>query len=212
MRYLATQQIPVKPVEEVANTPGAVALTFDDGFRNFAHYALPILRTYGFPATVFAVSAYCGRRNDWPSQTANSIPELDLMSWRELREVASAGIRIGAHTVSHPFLTRLTDRQITHELRACRQEIEDHIGQPANVLAYPYGNTDERVCKLAGEHFDKAYTTELAPVSNRTDMLRLPRVDVYYLQSRWCFRNLQGIIGQQYLGVRRLLRSIRTQR
>jgi peptidoglycan/xylan/chitin deacetylase (PgdA/CDA1 family) len=46
-----------------------IAITFDDGFRNVYEHGLPVLRQYGFPATIFLVTDYCGRLNSWPSQT-----------------------------------------------------------------------------------------------------------------------------------------------
>ena len=48
----------------------AVAITFDDGFKNVYEQGLPILRQYRFPATVFLVTDYCGGMNSWPSQPA----------------------------------------------------------------------------------------------------------------------------------------------
>ena len=45
-----------------------LALTFDDGFANFAEHAVPVLQRLSFPATVFVVSGHCGRLNDWPGQ------------------------------------------------------------------------------------------------------------------------------------------------
>jgi peptidoglycan/xylan/chitin deacetylase (PgdA/CDA1 family) len=210
MRFLAEHHVPVKPLEEVRSTPGAVAITFDDGFRNFAEHALPVLSSYGFPATVFAVSGYCGKRNNWPSQVSTGIPNLELMDWRELREAGASNVRIGAHTVNHPLLTRLTDREIQQELRQSRQEIEQHMGRDAPLFAYPYGNTDLRVCRMARQHFDIACTTELAAVRQESDALRLPRIDAYYLRSTFWFNTFRSIVGESYIGVCRLLRKVRT--
>ena len=45
------------------------ALTFDDGFQNFYEKAIPVLRKFGFPATVFLVAGWCGKENSWPGPT-----------------------------------------------------------------------------------------------------------------------------------------------
>src|SRR6202043_11676 len=69
MDFLAASGIPVVPLNEVMKRPGSVAITFDDGFRNFADHAVPVLERHRLPATVFVVSRYCGLTNDWPSQS-----------------------------------------------------------------------------------------------------------------------------------------------
>src|SRR5689334_22059807 len=85
MAFLAESGTPVVPVSAVRKTTCAVAITFVDGFRNFYEAAFPVLRRYGFAATVFVVSGYCGKRNDWPTQPRNSgIPTLDLMAWNQV--------------------------------------------------------------------------------------------------------------------------------
>ena len=91
MTCLVEMGIPVVPLAEIRSAAGSVALTFDDGFRNFFEHALPALQEYNFPATVFAVSGYCAKQNAWPSQTPE-VPALDLMSWSELEQISKAGV------------------------------------------------------------------------------------------------------------------------
>ena len=43
----------------------SVVLTFDDGYENFNEYAFPVLKRYGFPATVFLVSGLLGDKARW---------------------------------------------------------------------------------------------------------------------------------------------------
>src|SRR5262245_6746784 len=84
MESLAERQIPVVPLEQIGEAPGAVAITFDDGFRNFLECGLPALLQYRFPATVFVVSGFCGQSNSWPQFCA--VPQLPLMSWSDLTQ------------------------------------------------------------------------------------------------------------------------------
>src|SRR5690348_2083040 len=77
MEALAGSGTPVVPLSEIHNRPGAVSITFDDGFANIADHALPILQRFSFPATVFVVGGHCGGYNDWPSQPPG-IPRLPL--------------------------------------------------------------------------------------------------------------------------------------
>src|SRR5215472_13250041 len=84
MEWLRGTGIEVVPLERVKERPGAVAITFDDGFRNFYEDAFPVLQDHRFPATVFIVTDFCGRQNNWPSQPASPpVPRLPLMNWSE---------------------------------------------------------------------------------------------------------------------------------
>src|SRR3954470_8233749 len=64
MQTLAANGVKVVPLEDLFAHPGAVAITFDDGFANLADHALPVLEHLGLPATIFVVSGYCGKRNN----------------------------------------------------------------------------------------------------------------------------------------------------
>jgi peptidoglycan/xylan/chitin deacetylase (PgdA/CDA1 family) len=200
--------VKVVPLAVIRNCPGAVALTFDDGFRNFNSHALPILREFGFPATVFVVSERCGGRNDW-AQPAG-IPSLELMSWRELEAAAAAGVELGAHTATHPHMKALDGESLDRELSSAKASIEARIGLPVTTFAYPYGELDERVRAAAGRHFGLCCGTRLDFVSGDSDPLDLPRIDMYYLQDRRWFEALGRPGGAMYIAARRWIRQVRT--
>lgn len=209
MGWLAEAGIPVVPLERVRSVPGAVALTFDDGFRNFFEHAFPVLQQHGFPATVFVVSGYCGKRNEWPSQPPSGIPALQLMSWRELREAAGCGIRLGAHTVTHPFLSEVPEEVAAWELRTCREEIQQRTGEPVTALAYPYGDSNATVRSIARRHYELACGTDPRFILPGSDGGHLPRLDVYYFRRLFWFRRLRAASGRGYTATRRWARGIR---
>jgi peptidoglycan/xylan/chitin deacetylase (PgdA/CDA1 family) len=62
-----------------------------------------------------------------------------MLSWDSVQEMAGNGITFGAHTVSHPILTRLTREEAEHEIRASRASIESRLGRPVDLFAYPNG-------------------------------------------------------------------------
>lgn len=210
MAWLAESGVPVVALDRVRETPGGVALTFDDGFRNFFDYAAPVLRQYRFPATVFAVSNFCGGCNDWPSQPQNAgIPKLALMRWQELQQVAQAGISVGCHTATHPRLCHLTDEQIEEELSSSRAAIEDRAGIAVDTFAYPYGDSNPRVRQAVSRHFRLACGTKLGFLSPNSGVWDLPRLDIYYLRHRFWFQSLGKPRGSAYLAARGVLRSLR---
>ena len=118
MEFLASSSVPVVTLDEALRHPNAVAITFDDGFRNLLDHAVPVLDRLRLPATFFVISGYCGGTNNWPSQPSG-VPGLPLMDWGELASLPP-WISIGAHTVTHPHLTALSDAECERELSACR--------------------------------------------------------------------------------------------
>jgi len=210
LEYLAETGTPVVPLHAVRDTPGAVAITFDDGYRNFYEHAVPALRKHGFPATVFVVSEYCGRRNDWPTQPRNTgLPIMDLMDWSQIAELSHNGIDIGCHTATHPHLDQLSAREIEMELSVSCAAIEDRTGKPVLTFAYPYGEFNPAVREAVRRRFPWACSTRLAYLSTDSDPADLPRIEIYYLQKSFWFKQLLSTSGNAYLAARGMLRGLR---
>ncbi len=207
MAMLASSGLPVAPLGAIRQAARGVALTFDDGFLNFREHALPVLREFGFPATVFAVTGRCGGWNDWAQSPG--IPRLPLMSWTELGEIASAGVELGAHSVRHPRLPELPDAGVEEEMAASRREIERRTGREVSSFAYPYGAVSPRVRAIAGRHFSLACGVELDYLRPGSDLLCLPRLDMYYFHDERSFERLIEGRAAHRIAVRRLVRRVR---
>jgi len=186
----------------------AVAITFDDGFRNTYELALPVLTRYGFTATVFLVTDYCERDNSWPTQPTG-VRRRPLLRWSEVRELSRAGLVIGAHTRTHPDLTRLSAGEAEAEMVGSKRAIEDEIQRPVDAFAYPYGYCNETVKRLASAHFIVACSTTLGYATSASDPLALERLDVYYVRSPSRFRRVFAVDGRAYIRLRRLARDLR---
>lgn len=208
MDFLGESKIPVVTLDEALRTPRSVAITFDDGFRNFFEKALPALERHGFPATVFVVSDYCGGRNNFPSQPRSGIPDLPLMSWEELSSLPDF-IAVGAHTATHPDLTTLSVADCERELRDCRERLEQRLARRVNWFAYPYGASTSAVRSMAGRYFDLAVGTSLRFLTTGADAMDLPRIDTYYLRSKLGIERLFSGRGGAYIGLRHLMRKAR---
>jgi peptidoglycan/xylan/chitin deacetylase (PgdA/CDA1 family) len=202
MEMLARSGTPVVPLAAVQEHPGSVALTFDDGYCNFYEQALPVLVKYRFPATVFVVTGYCGRHNDWRSRQRHP-SRLELMGWRELRESAQLGVSPGAHTVTHPDLSTLSGEDIARELRDCRASLEDQTGQPVETFAYPYGAWSAGARLAVSRQFRIGCGTELRFVDSRSDPFVLPRVDVMYRSWPGWFSRFTNRRSEVYLALQR---------
>ena len=216
IRSLVVQGIAVVSLEDILGprrseeTQPAVALTFDDGFADFSPQAFPWLLQYAFPATVFLVSGYCGKTNDWPSQPPG-LGGRALLGWSEIEELSRQGIEFGAHSVTHPDLTRLPLAAAREEILSSQKQIEDRVGKPVKAFAYPYGAESRPLRELVAEHFDRGCSTRLGYLRPDSPRESLERIDVYYLRNRFWFRRLFGSPTTWYLGLRATLRHWRSQ-
>ncbi len=175
----------VAPVSAEALAAGerrGLHVTFDDAYKDVLG-ALPLLEELGLPATIFVSTSFAdeGRPLAVPELAADSEAHPELlatMTWDELREVAARGVEIGGHTVSHPHLTRLTDAELDRELTDSKQRIEDEVGRPARLLAYTYGEHDDRVHEAVRR---AGYAAAFAqwPGSSIRNPFALPRVSFY---------------------------------
>src|SRR5262249_32631329 len=149
-------------------------------------------------------------RNNWPTQPRGAgVPDLELMSWRQVEEVAQAGITIGSHTMTHPRLGAFDASEVERELSESRAAIEDRIGQPVNAFAYPYGESTPSVRSAVRRQFQVACGTRLDWVSRGADAADLPRIEMYYFQNLFWFEGLQSLRGALYLSARGVLRNVR---
>jgi peptidoglycan/xylan/chitin deacetylase (PgdA/CDA1 family) len=211
MAWLSRAGVNVVPLDRIQEDAGAVALTFDDAFQNFRENAVPVLRKYGFPATVFVVTGFCGRNNGWPSQPAvPRVPLLPLMSWSTIQELAGAGITFGSHTVTHPRMALLSAAEVAEELANSQRELEDRTGKAVTTFAYPYGETTPQVTQAVRERYRIACGTKLAYVSAASDPAELPRLDTFYLQKQVWFQGLGNQYGAAYIAARSALRELRS--
>jgi peptidoglycan/xylan/chitin deacetylase (PgdA/CDA1 family) len=174
---------PVRALDVRTGRRRFLHVTFDDAYANVLE-ALPALERARAPATVFACSSYAddGRPLDVPElrDVAATFPEcMSTMNWDMLRELAERGIEIGSHTVSHPHLRDLSDDELDRELRESRLRIEEKLGRPCGVLAYPYGESDARV-REAARRAGYAAAFGLRAPARPLDPYALPRVDLYH--------------------------------
>jgi peptidoglycan/xylan/chitin deacetylase (PgdA/CDA1 family) len=188
--------------------PRPVVLTFDDAFRNFAEAGRPVLEAAGFAATVFAVAGRCGQTNDWPGQLAR-VPRLPLLSAAELRDLAAAGFEIGSHGLTHAALDGLSAQEAEREIVGSKRALEDALGRPVEVLAYPYGRTSAAIRGLAAAHYRACCGVAMAAARASHDRHALPRIDVYYLRRPGLFRTLGTPLGRGYLALRGFGRRLR---
>jgi peptidoglycan/xylan/chitin deacetylase (PgdA/CDA1 family) len=100
-----------------------------------------------------------------------------MMSWDHAREMSENGIEMGAHTVSHPILTRISIEETSQELINCKRHIEAQINRPALRFAYPNGQAGdfntEIMKKVQQTGFEAAFTLLPGP-TQKAEVLKNP--------------------------------------
>jgi len=191
--------------EELSNrrdTEPAIAITFDDGYRDVYTHAFPVLQRYGIPATIFVTAGVVEKGEvawydkiflalhvapqekldltlDKPRRFLLPTPEARLrvaeeintwlrtvpdeqrkefcsgveklialpaeqlsnrmLTWEQIRTMHQGGVSFGAHTLSHPSVSRLSPAALDEELRGSKAIIEERLGAPVSHFAYPFG-------------------------------------------------------------------------
>jgi peptidoglycan/xylan/chitin deacetylase (PgdA/CDA1 family) len=155
----------------------AVVLTFDDGYADNYHEALPILRRYGFSATFFLVSGSIGGAGSWSSD-----PDLfgrGMVTPHQVEALLAAGMDVGGHTVSHVSLTGVPAPEREREIHDSRSALERRFGRDVTTFAYPFGDYDTEtadIVRRAG--FRAACCSHSGRNDPATPLFELRRVEV----------------------------------
>jgi peptidoglycan/xylan/chitin deacetylase (PgdA/CDA1 family) len=187
--------------------PRSFVITFDDGYQSVYEEAFPVLQRHGMPATVFLTVGQ--RPAPAPTGRLPSLNGRSMLAWPEIREMHRWGIDLGAHTLTHPDLTRLPLQRVEAEIRDSKATIEDELGAPVACFAYPYGRHDRGTRRVARRHFACACSDALGLVGADSDPHALERVDAYYLRTDRLFGVMLNRWFPWYLRARGVPRRIR---
>ena len=219
----------------------AVCVTFDDGYRNNAEVALPILERHGVPATFFVATGFMDGGVMWNDAVIEAIrasrsARLDLERWGQgvfaldtsearrecakklltylkytppeereskvhdlaehlavapprdlmmraehVRALKSAGMEIGAHSVSHPILAKLSRADAEREIVESGRHLAEILREPTRLFAYPNGKpgldyAPEHVEMVRKAGYRSAFATIPGMASVRSDRYQVPRI------------------------------------
>jgi peptidoglycan/xylan/chitin deacetylase (PgdA/CDA1 family) len=184
--WLAAREVQAVPLDWILKVPDArdaVALTFDDGFVNFAEAAWPLLAHNDLPVTLFVVTQRAGTDNRWDGRPRRGVPTLPLLDWDGVCRLVEKGLSLGSHSRTHPDLTRVSDTQLADEIEGSAEDLARRTGVRPTAFCYPYGRLDERIASAVGKVYQHACTTELRVLGQAPQALRLPRLDAHYYRS-----------------------------
>jgi peptidoglycan/xylan/chitin deacetylase (PgdA/CDA1 family) len=150
--------------------PKALVLTFDDNGHGIYDNAFPLLRRYGYPATLFVHTNFVGKTTTKRHNT-----------WDQLREMERSGsLDVQSLTANHPpDLRALSDAAVIHELRLSRLSLEKRLGKPVYALVYPEDNYDERLARLAKDNgYELGFTEDWGNAADAANLLLIHRYSI----------------------------------
>ena len=186
--WLKANGYTVVSMQDVVNTKNggkrlpdkAIVLTFDDGYKSFYTYALPLLKAFNYPATLAIVGSWLDvPENGTVFYAGAQVPRSKFLSLKELNEITNSGlVEIASHTydLHHgilgnaegndmPALTTFEYNQSTHQyeseehyLNRIKSDlaknnawIKQHTGKTPTIIVWPYGRYNSAGQKIAKE-------------------------------------------------------------
>jgi peptidoglycan/xylan/chitin deacetylase (PgdA/CDA1 family) len=145
----------------------AVALTFDDGYKDFYQYVFPILKRYQIPATMFIIVDEVGRH--------------DRLSWDEIKEMQASGlITFGSHGMGPgPLINIKSEAELKRQIFSSKKVLESKLGRPVNTFSYPEGFLNQDIRALVIEAgYKLAVSTKTGSCYSSRDLFALKRVRI----------------------------------
>lgn len=204
---------PVTMGDLLARRGKLLHVTFDDAFAGVAD-AAGVLERLGVPGTVFVCSAHAENgkqslevpelawdRREYPS-------EYRTLGWEDLRALTAKRIEIGSHCVTHAHLTLLDDEHLREQLELSRLRVEDELDRPCRFLAFPFGESDERVREAARK---AGYEAAFGLPGDRSwsDPFDLPRVGVWRGEKPFRVRLKASRLGPIVTSAKSVVRAFR---
>ncbi len=167
LAYLTSPEIPYYPK--------VVSITVDDGYKSFLTGAVPLLKAFGYKATLFI--------------NTESVGGGSYLTWEELKKLVYEGIEIGNHSHAHPYFLNIPVQhrreRFEEDLAISRKLFRKHLDLDPDLYVYPYGEFDremQRALKAAG--FRAAFAQNSGVVYRGSDHFALPRFPVAGIYGR----------------------------
>ena len=174
----------------------AVALTFDDGYKDLIQNVMPSLSENNIPASVFVLSQ---PQNANRAELANDKP---LMNIEDLKILKRNGWTIGCHSGTHP---NFADKKLNvqKEIIDSKKQLEQDLGFAIKYFVYPKGIYSEAIIRAVEKaEFSAAFAFEPGTISHRTDRFAVPRMPVDWTHSEKQYEAFFTQWGLGYLQMR----------
>jgi peptidoglycan/xylan/chitin deacetylase (PgdA/CDA1 family) len=142
----------------------SLVLTFDDGYLDNYVDAFPILKEFGFKATIFVITDPVDKNPSY-------------MNLEQLKEMLAHGIDIQSHTTRHENLKDLSYEKQVKTLKESKAFLEKSLNKKVDYFAYPYGlHSKETLIAITEAGYTMAFTTDGRWSDKGDGILTLDRV------------------------------------
>jgi peptidoglycan/xylan/chitin deacetylase (PgdA/CDA1 family) len=173
MEYLRDRQYRVIKMEDLVDfvrdskplPSKAVLITLDDAYEDNYLYAFPILKKYGFDATIFTPTGL--------------VTVFDYLNWQEIQDMSSSGlIYFANHTWSHHGSAG-SPQVLEKEIRLADTQLAEKGYNSSKVFAYPYGKPSTGAESVLAKYgYNLAFTTRHGNIMCAKQKYDLPRIRV----------------------------------
>jgi peptidoglycan/xylan/chitin deacetylase (PgdA/CDA1 family) len=160
--------------------PTTLVIHFDDSYADVYEAAGPLLHAAGLPAASFISSGYLDTDRTFPHDEGSLPHRMRNMTAEQVRLLPSRGIEVGAHTVNHVDMARLSAAEARRELRESKEALERITGHGVALFSFPYGrpehfNPDMRQLALEAG-YNGIFSAFGGFIRRTTDPCAIPRV------------------------------------
>jgi len=160
------------------NKRPTVCITFDDGYADNCETAVPWLLDQAIPFTYFVTSNHIQSSEPFAHDVDAGNP-LNPNTIEQIRDMASAGVEIGAHSRTHTDLGQLEDEQMLFdEIVGSKRDLEELLNQPIRYFAFPFGMPEN----MSTAAFRIAFQAGLWGACSAYGGYNLPGDDPFHLQ------------------------------
>jgi peptidoglycan/xylan/chitin deacetylase (PgdA/CDA1 family) len=143
----------------------SVCITFDDGCETDLVAAAPVLREFDFTATFYLTARFLGTPG--------------YLDARQVRDLDAQGFQIGCHSMTHAYLSDLTELELKREVVDAKLEIEQIVGHGIEHFSCPGGRYDQRTLRMARQAgFATVANSQFHANSSSTSPYELGRVAI----------------------------------
>jgi peptidoglycan/xylan/chitin deacetylase (PgdA/CDA1 family) len=181
-RIMPTEKIVEQIAAHQAIKPAAVAIHFDDCYRDGRTYAGPLLRAAQSPAVSFVSSGFVDTDRAFQHDLDKYPHTFENFRAQELRELPELGVTVAAHTVNHVDLGKVDTEQARVEVFESRRQLEQLTGRPVLLFSFPFGgfhNIRPEVRTMVMEAGYRAlFSAHGGFIDDDTELLDIPRIGV----------------------------------
>lgn len=154
----------------------AIAITFDDGYKDVLENAVPVLCKFNFKAAVFIATDYIEKKDRFG---LDYWEKWKFLSWEEIEKMKDLDIEIGSHSVSHMCMSELPGEDVKKEVIGSKKILENKITGNVRFFSYPHGSFDgnlKNILKTSG--YAAAFTSIEGVNSHETDLFKFKRIEI----------------------------------